>query len=183
MTCGTPGEVERRHAPEVGLDQDVVCTELRLRLERPAPDHDADHLVGDVERRLQVVATRQWKTHIHDDQQVHARVASEADRQVVHEPAVHEQPPADLDRGKHAGRGHAGAQDRREVTGAQHEPDSGPRPRFGTLRRLHRCGLGPCRDWLHLAAQRCAGQQGLSHTLEHGHGSHRHRCGSRRVER
>jgi hypothetical protein len=90
------------------------------RIARAAPHHDADHLVGDVERGLEAVAFRERETHVHRDQHVHAHRACEADRQVVHQAAIHQHPPADLHRGQEARRRHARAQHGREIARAQH---------------------------------------------------------------
>ena len=114
-------EIERRHRAEVGFDQHVAGLQVLLRLARATPHHDADHLVGDVERRAEVLAPGEREAHVDDDQPVDAHALCQFDRQVVDQPAVDEQPAVDLDRRQHAGRGHAGPQHGHEVALPEHE--------------------------------------------------------------
>lgn len=118
-------ELERGHRTEVGLDQDVAGAHVRLRLERAASHHDAEHLVRDVERRVQAIAPGEREAHVHHDQAIHAHLSRKVDGEVVHEPAVHEQPAVEFDGRQHARCRHARAQHGHQVAAAEHDGFAG----------------------------------------------------------
>ena len=68
---------------------------------------------------MQIVAARERKAHVDDDQHVDTHAPCERDRQVVDQSAVHEQAVSDLHWRQHARRRHAGAEHGREIAAVQ----------------------------------------------------------------
>src|SRR5262249_25467558 len=120
---GVPGLVEaaRRDISELRRDQGVLVGEaLDLLLDRHFPE-EVEELGGYAQSRGDLVALEGRSGDIDRDDDVPAQLPRLVDRQVVGDPAVHQQAAVDLDWRHCPGHRHAGAHRLRYAAAVQHD--------------------------------------------------------------